>query len=378
MRIQNGILMPVESEIIQNGFVDFEDGKITAFGDIKDAPAYSGEVFDAQGGYILPGLIDAHTHIGISEEGLRWEGADYNEGNNAVTPEMRAEDGFNPFDIAVPKAAEAGVTCAAVAPGSANVIGGSIAAIKLYGTDVSDMILKAPCAFKFALGENPKNHYGRSLGKEPETRMAVAAIMRRTLNKTLRYMEKKEKDPDTYDPALEPLIPVLKREIPVHFHAHRADDILTAVRIAKEFNLRFHIVHATNSFRIIPQMVKETVIPMIGPSLGPSSKPETTGGGFHTCGMLYEAGMEVAITTDHDVTPLWMLPFFAAMCVREGLPEDAAFRAITINPAKAMGVDDRVGSIKVGKDADIAVFNGHPFHYMTTTSAVFIDGRRIK
>ena len=378
MRIQNGILMPIESEIIQNGFVDFEDGKITAFGAMKDAPAYSGEVFDAQGGYILPGLIDAHTHIGISEEGLRWEGADYNEGNNAVTPEMRAEDGFNPFDAAVSKAANAGVTCAAVAPGSANVIGGSIAAIKLFGTDVSDMILKAPCAFKFALGENPKSHYGRSLGKEPETRMAVAAIMRRTLNKTLHYMAKKEKDPDTYDPTLEPLIPVLKREIPVHFHAHRADDILTAVRIAKEFNLRFHIVHATNSFRIIPQMVKETVIPMIGPSLGPASKPETMGGGFHTCGMLHEAGMEVAITTDHDVTPLWMLPFFAAMCVREGLPEDAAFRAITINPAKAMGVDERVGSIKVGKDADIAVFNGHPFHYMTTTSAVFIDGKRIK
>ena len=378
MRIQNGILMPIESEIIQNGFVDFEDGKVTAFGDMKDAPAYGGEVFDAQGGYILPGLIDAHTHIGISEEGLRWEGADYNEGNNAVTPEMRAEDGFNPFDAAVAKAADAGVTCAAVAPGSANVIGGSIAAIKLHGTDVSDMILKAPCAFKFALGENPKNHYGRSLGKEPETRMAVAAIMRRTLNKVQHYMEKKEKDPDTYDPALEPLIPVLKREIPVHFHAHRADDILTAVRIAKEFNLRFHIVHATNSFRIIPQMVKETVIPMIGPSMGPASKPETMGGGFHTCGMLHEAGMEVAITTDHDVTPLWMLPFFASMCVREGLPEDAAFRAITINPAKAMGVDERVGSIKVGKDADIAVFNGHPFHYMTKTAAVFIDGKRIK
>jgi len=378
MRIQNGYLVPIEGAPIENGFVDFENGKITAFGAMKDAPAYSGETVDAKGGYIMPGFIDAHTHIGISEEGLRWEGEDCNEGNSPVTTECRAEDGFNPFDIAVPKAVDGGVTTAGVSPGSANVIGGSIAAIKLVGTDVEKMILKAPAAFKFALGENPKRHYGVNLGKEPETRMAVAAIMRRTLNKAVRYVEKKEKGEDVYDPAMEPLIPVLKREIPVHFHAHRADDILTAIRISHEFNLRYCLIHVTNGFRIIPQIAAEDTIPVVGPSFGCAGKPETVGGSFATPGKLYAAGKEVCITTDHDVTPLWNLPFYAGMAVREGLPEDAAFRSITINPAKALGVEDRVGSIKVGKDADIVVFDGHPFHYLTHTAAVFVDGKRVK
>lgn len=378
MRIFNGNLITIESGVFPCGYVDFENGKITSFGDYKDAPSYEGDMLDAQGGYILPGMIDAHTHIGVIEEGLRWEGSDCNEGFNPVTAEMRAEDGFNPFDTAIAKAASAGVTCVGISPGSANVIGGSIAAVKLHGSDVSDMIIKTPCAFKFALGENPKNHYGNNLKREPQTRMAVAAIMRRTLGNAQRYMEKKEKDPTIFDPALEPLIPVLKREIPVHFHAHRADDILTAVRIANEFNLRFHIVHATQSFKIIPQLLKAGVILMMGPSFGAWSKPETLGGGYDKYGLLHNAGVDVAITTDHTVNPLWRLPFFAALAVSEGLPEDAAFRAITLNPAKALGVDDRVGSIKIGKDADIAVFTGHPFHYLSKTSAVFIDGERIK
>ena len=230
MRVQNGILMTMEGTPIPCGYVDFEDGKITGCGAMEDAPAYSGEVLDAKGGYILPGFIDAHTHIGISEEGLRWEGEDCNETTGAVTAEMRVTDGFNPFDTAIAKARRAGVTAAGVSPGSTNVIGGQIAAVKLCGRNIKDMVIKAPAAIKFALGENPKRNYGNSKGSEPMTRMAVAAVMRRTLEKARRYAAKKEAGEDVWDDGLEPLLPLLRGEIPAHFHAHRADDMLTAIR----------------------------------------------------------------------------------------------------------------------------------------------------
>ncbi|MBR5980667.1 MAG: amidohydrolase [Firmicutes bacterium] len=377
MRIQNGILLTMEGGRFENGYIEFENGKITAFGDMTDASAYDGDVLDAAGGYILPGLIDAHTHIGIGEEGLRWEGIDYNEITDPVTPQLRAMDGFNPFDTAIEKAAAGGVTTAGVSPGSANVIGGQIAAIKLRGKDVDDMVLKAPAAMKFALGENPKNCYGNH-DKAPKTRMMSAALMREALIKAQRYMEKKEKGDAEYDAKSEALIPVLKREIPVHVHAHRADDMLTAIRIANEFNLRFCIVHATRSAKIADVLAGYDFIPIVGPSEGPASKPETVDGSFATAGILRAHGMTPAITTDHDVQPLWLLPMYAAMCVREGLSEEDALKAITIVPARALGVEDRVGSIAVGKDADIAVFSGHPFHYMTKATAVFIDGLRVK
>jgi imidazolonepropionase-like amidohydrolase len=376
MRIQNGVLLTMEGERFEKGYVDIQNGKIAAFGAMDSAAEYAGEVLDAEGGYIMPGIVDAHTHIGISEEGLRWEGEDCNETTDPVTPEMRAIDGVNPFDTAIPKARRAGVTAAAVAPGSTNVIGGQIAAIKLCGKRVEDMTVKAPCAIKFALGENPKRSYGENKGRSPMTRMATAAIMRNTLTRAQRYMAKKDAGEDVFEPDMEALIPLLKREIPAHFHAHRADDILTAVRIAHEFNLRFCILHATGSEKIADCLKDEDAVFVVGPSMGPAGKPETVGGSFATAGVLSSLGMDVAITTDHDVTPLWLLPSFAAMCVREGMDEYAALRAITIIPAKALGVDDRIGSIKVGKDADIAVFTGHPFDYLSKTKAVFINGER--
>ncbi len=376
MRIQNGVLLTMEGERFEKGYVDIQNGKIAAFGSMDSAAEYTGEVLDAEGGYIMPGIVDAHTHIGISEEGLRWEGEDCNETTDPVTPEMRAIDGVNPFDTAIPKARRAGVTAAAVAPGSTNVIGGQIAAIKLFGKRVEDMTVKAPCAIKFALGENPKRSYGENKGRSPMTRMATAAIMRNTLTRAQRYMAKKDAGEDVFEPDMEALIPLLKREIPAHFHAHRADDILTAVRIAHEFNLRFCILHATGSEKIADCLKDEDAVFVVGPSMGPAGKPETVGGSFATAGVLSSLGMDVAITTDHDVTPLWLLPSFAAMCVREGMDEYAALRAITIVPAKALGVDDRIGSIKVGKDADIAVFTGHPFDYLSKTKAVFINGER--
>lgn len=376
MRIENGILLTMEGPAIQRGYVDFEKGVITGCGPMETAPAYEGEVLDAKGGYILPGFIDAHTHIGISEEGFRWEGEDCNETTGAVTAEMRVVDGINPFDTAIAKARKAGVTAAGVSPGSTNVIAGQIAAVKLTGRNVEDMIVKAPAAIKFALGENPKRNYGNAKGSEPMTRMAVAAVMRRTLEKARRYAAKKEAGEDVWDDGLEPLLPLLRGEIPAHFHAHRADDMMTAIRIAKEFGLKYSILHATRAEKIADLLAETGTIPVVGPSIGPAGKPETQGTSFGTCAALHRAGMEVAVTTDHDVTPLWLLPMFTAMCVREGLPEDAALRAITINAAKALGVDDRIGSIKVGKDADIVVYNGHPFHYMTKPVAVFISGEK--
>lgn len=330
MRITNGILLTMEGQNYENGYVDFENGVITALGNAADASAYDGEVLDAQGGYILPGLIDAHSHIGISEEGFRWEGEDCNETTSPVTPDMRAMDGFYPFDIAIPKARKAGVTTVVVCPGSTNVIGGQTAAIKLSGcNDVEQMVLKSPCSIKCAMGENPKRNYGENKGRSPMTRMATAAIFRNTLTKAQRYLAKKEAGEDLFDPEMEALIPLLKREIPAHIHAHRSDDILTALRIVKEFNLRCSIIHTTGGCAIVPQIAAAGIIPIVGPCTGPAGKPETVGGSLALGAKLHEAGVE-----------------------------------------------DRVGSLKVGKDADIVVFSGHPFHYLTQTSAVFINGKR--
>ena len=378
MRIQNGRLVTIENGTFACGYVDFEKGKITGFGDLADAPAYEGEVLDANGGWIMPGFIDAHTHVGICEEIIGAQaGSDCNEKSDPVTPDMRAVDGVKPHDGSIRKAMEAGITMAGVSPGSANVIGGQIAAMKMRGDRVEDMILKAPAAMKFALGQNPKSVYGGK-NKAPMTRMAVAAIMRKTLTKAQRYAAKLDAGEDVYDPELEALVPVVKGEIPAHFHAHQGDDILTAIRIAHEFHLKYSIVHATGADTVLQYMAEEQTIPIVGPTGLRPGKPEMRDLSFGTAGRLEKAGMEIAITTDHDVTPLWLLPTYAGLCVREGLSEEAAFRAITINGAKALGVADRVGSIALDKDADLVVFSGHPFHYLTKTEAVFIDGQRCK
>jgi len=377
MRICNGILVTIENGTFSNGYVDTENGIITGFGSMEHMPEYDGEVIDAKGGYILPGLIDAHTHIGICEEYVGATGSDCNEKSDPVTPDVRAIDGVKPFDAAIKKAREAGVTTVGISPGSANVIGGQIAAVKLYGETVEKMVLKASAAMKFALGQNPKNAYGQK-GRAPMTRMAIAAIIRKTLTRAQRYAAKKEAGEDVYDPELEALVPLMGGIIPAHFHAHEGDDIMTAIRIAHEFNLKYSIIHATGADTVLKHVSAENMIPLVGPSALWAGKPEMRNVSFGTAGRLEKAGVEVAITTDHDVTPLWLLTTYAGLCVREGLSEEAAFRAITINGAKALGVDDKVGSIAVGKDADIVVFSGHPFHYLTQVEAVYIDGERRK
>jgi imidazolonepropionase-like amidohydrolase len=369
--------MTMEDGVFEKGYVDFENGKIIRAGHVSEAPAAMGEVFDAEGGYILPGLIDAHTHIGISEEGVRWEGDDCNEASDPITPHMRAIDGFYPFDTAIPKAIAGGVTSCAVSPGSTNPIGGQIAAIKLRGDCVDRMIIKAPCAMKFAMGENPKRSYGERHDKMPITRMAVAALIREALIKATRYAEKKKGGEDPYDARSEALLPVLRGEIPAQFHAHRSDDILTAMRLADEFHLRYTIIHASDAEIIADDIRRAGILPIVGPGMVSSGKPETVHGGLHVPKALSERGIEVAITTDHDILPLAYLSVFAALCVREGMDAQAAMRAITINSAKAAGIDERVGSLRPGKDADIAVFTKHPFELTSRTKAVFIDGLRV-
>ena len=378
MRIYNGRLITIENGTFPCGYVDFEEEKITAFGPMEKASAYDGPALDAKGGWIMPGLIDAHTHIGICEESSGGMGNDCNESSSPDTPEMRAIDGVNPWDPSIKKSRDAGVTTVGICPGSANVIGGQIAAMKLAGETVEEMSIKSCAAIKMAMGENPKKTYGQGKGVAPKTRMAIAAILRKYLTNAQRYAEKKDAGEKVCDLEMEALLPLVRGEIPVHFHAHEADDILTAMRIAHEFNLKYSIVHATDAGRIIPKFVSEGSIPMVGPSSIWSSKHEMMNNSMATPGLLNKAGVEVAITTDHDVTPLWLLPLYAGLAVREGMQEDAAFRAITINGAKAMGVDDRVGSIAVGKDADIVVYSGHPFQYLTKVEAVFVNGKQYK
>ena len=377
MRIINGKLLTMEGEVFENGYVDFENGKITAFGDASAAPAYDGEVIDAEGGYITPGFIECHCHIGVSEESIRWEGNDTNESTDPWTPHLRGIDAIYPYDKAFKLAVNAGITSACTGPGSGNVIGGQLAAIKLYGTDPDEMVIKAPAAMKMAFGENPKGYFQR-MKKSPATRMATAAILREALFKTQQYLRKKEKGDDVFDMKLEAMIPVLKGEIPAHIHAHRADDILTAMRIAKEFGIKYNIIHTSDAALVKEQLKKNNVEFCMGPTLGVSTKPETKNKTFASYGEVQQYGLTMAITTDHPVLAIETLPVCAMMAIKNGMDEMEALKAITINAAKVANIDERVGSIKVGKDADIVIFDGNPMEIATKTKAVFIDGKKIK
>ncbi|MBR4879019.1 MAG: amidohydrolase [Clostridia bacterium] len=377
MRIINGKLLTMEGEVFENGYVDFENGKITAFGDASAAPEYNGEVIDAEGGYITPGFIECHCHIGVSEESIRWEGNDTNESTDPWTPHLRGIDAIYPYDKAFKLAVNAGITSACTGPGSGNVIGGQLCAIKLYGTDPDEMVIKAPAAMKMAFGENPKGYFQR-MKKSPATRMATAAILREALFKTQQYLRKKEKGDDVFDMKLEAMIPVLKGEIPAHMHAHRADDILTAMRIAKEFGIKFNMIHTSDAVLVKEQLKKNNVEFCMGPTLGVSTKPETKNKTFASYGEVQRYGLTMAITTDHPVLAIETLPVCAMMAVKNGMDEMEALKAITINAAKVANIDERVGSIKVGKDADIVIFDGNPMEIATQTKAVFIDGKKIK
>lgn len=379
--IKNARLLTMTANGSFVGDIRIDGGKIAEIAQNIDTAGC--DVFDAEGMYAMPGIIDAHSHIGMWEDGMGREGSDGNEATNPVTPEMRSIDGINPFDRCFKEAVACGVTTAVTGPGSANVVGGTFVAMKLYGRSMDEMILKFPVAMKAAFGENPKRVYGDKA--TPATRMAIAAILRKALAGALDYAKKIENAKD--DPSKMPerdlgkeaLLPVIHRELPLKIHCHRADDILTAIRIAKEFNVRFTLDHCTEGY-LIPDLLKETIEEtgagiIIGPLLTDRSKIELRNVSFSAPKALYDAGIDFAMMTDHPVIPEQYLPVCAALAVREGLPEDAALRSITINAARITGIDDRVGSLEVGKDADIAVFSGHPLDFRSRCVLCTVDGQ---
>lgn len=385
MLIQNGVVHPMDGPVIESGFVAVRDGRIAAVGPMSALPAGDwGEVVDAAGGHVLPGFIDAHSHLGLFGNALGFEADDGNESTDPCTPHLRAVDGVNPLDRCFQEAREGGVTVVLTGPGSANPIAGQFLAMKTSGRWVDQMILKAPVAMKLALGENPKSVYNERK-ETPMTRMATTAIIRENFIKGLEYLAKQAKadaDPDIdmpdYDAKLEALIPVLQGDLPVHCHAHRADDIATAVRIAKEFGLKLVVVHGTEGHMIADLLAAEDIPVITGPCLGDRCKPELAGQTMENPALLAKAGVRVAICTDHPETPIQHLPLCAAMAVRAGMDEEAALAAITLNPADIAGIGDRVGSLTPGKDADLVITSGAPLDWKSRVTHVFINGERVR
>ena len=358
--IKNAYIKTMAGADIENGAILIDDDHIVAVGADLTPPEGS-DVIDAEGRLVTPGCVDAHCHIGLDNEAHGWEGRDYNEIVDPITPQMRAIDSINPMDEAFGNALQGGVTSACTGPGSANVVGGTFVAIKLAGKRVDKMIIKNPVDMKCAFGENPKRCYGQGSKKAPMTRMGTAALLRELLFKAKRYMEDKEngKNPG-FDMKLEAMIPVLKGEIPLKAHAHRADDILTSIRIAREFGVGITLDHCTDGALIADELAEEGLWAFVGPSLGNKSKIELSNKSFTTPAVLHEAGVPISIITDAPVIPLQYLPMCAGLAVNAGLDMEEAWRALTINPATAIGIADRVGSLEAGKDADIVIWTADP------------------
>lgn len=377
--IKNAKIYTVAGEPIEKGSILIDAGRIKEIGTEIIAPKDT-QVIDVEGKLVFPGMIDAHCHLGLWEDAIGFEGSDGNEMSDPVTPHLRGIDGINPMDRTFEEAYQAGITTVATGPGSANVIGGQFAAIKTYGKRIDDMIIDENIAMKVAFGENPKRVYHEKK-RSPMTRMATAAILRETLMKAKRYQEKiaeAKEDKSNYpnfDMKMEALLPVLEGKIPLKAHAHRADDIFTSIRIAKEFGLRLTLEHCTEGHLIADELAEEGYAAVVGPSFGDRSKYELKNKTFDTPGILNKAGVKVAIMTDHPVIPLQHLPMCAALAVGAGMPEDEALKAITIYPAEILGLADRVGSLEVGKDADIVIWNKHPFDIQASVEYTIINGK---
>ena len=384
MLIVNGAVHTMDGPVIKNGYVAVKGSKIARVGPMEDCPkSWEGEVIDAQGGHICPGFIDAHCHLGMFGDALGFESDDGNEETDPCTPHLRAIDGVNPLDRCFSEARAAGVTTVLTGPGSANPVSGQFAALKTDGRWVDAMVVRAPAAMKLALGENPKQVY-HDRDETPVTRMATAAIIRENLRKAVEYGEKMDRaardedaDPPDYDAKLEALLPVVRGELPVHIHAHRADDIATGVRIAREFGLRCVIVHGTEG-HLIPDLLAREKIPVItGPALGDRSKPELANMTLENPALLRRAGVEVAICTDHPEVPVQYLPLCAALAVKGGLDPEEALAAITVTAAGIAGLGDVLGTLAPGREADVVVTSRHPLELLGEVRAVLIGGRRI-
>ncbi len=372
MLFKNATIYTMEQEPFVGDF-KIDKGVFTEVG--TNLTANEGEdVQDLIGLYVFPGLVESHCHLGMEETAIRFEGDDVNEITDPITPNMRGIDGCNPMDETIESALKGGVTTVAAGPGSANVLGGTFFAYKTKGNCIDEMTIENPIAMKAAFGENPKRCYK---DKKIDTRMQISALLRETLEKTKEYLAKKEAGKDVaYDQKLEAMIPVVKRELPLKCHAHRADDILTAIRIAKEENIKITLDHVTDARCILPQ-IKESGFPCIcGPALTHKSKFELANMSFETPNELYKAGILFSIITDSPVIPQQYLSLSAALAAKAGLPEYEAIKAITINPAKILGLDNRVGSIKVGKDADFVVCTKNILDTQNEITAVYVNGKK--
>ena len=382
MVITHAYIEPVVGKTIADGYLRF-GAAIEEMGPMEQyVPKAGEEVLDAGGKWLLPGFVDIHTHLGLFGDGVGFEAEDCNESTDPITPQLRVIDGINPMDRTFEDARNGGVTAVIVAPGSANPIAGQAAAIRTYGRRIDDMILKAPVAMKFALGENPKSTYN-DRDETPVTRMATAALIRENLRKAQEYRMKQQlaqEDPDfdapDFDMKLEALVPVLNREIQAHFHAHRLDDIFTAIRIAKEFDLDYVIIHGTEAYLAPDIMAQEQARVVTGPNLLDRCKPELRNMSFSGPVVLTHHGVLCSICTDHPETPLQYLPLCAAMAMRSGLTRQEALAAITIQPARVAGLDKQIGSLEVGKDADLVLATGDPLELETRIEGVYSLGRK--
>lgn len=386
MEIVNGLIHTMGKQgIIKHGAVRVENGKIAWVGTMKQwrekyhAADCEEPILDAAGGWVLPGIIEAHCHMGITEEKKGMEGDDCNETVDPVTPWLRALDAINSMDAAFDDAVRAGITAAMIGPGSSNVVGGQFALVKTRGRRIDDIVVKAPAAMKVAFGENPKVNYSGQ-GKSPSTRMAIAGMLRRELFEAKRYWEQKvlargRGEDFQEDFTKECWIPVLRREIPLKAHVHRVDDIFTAIRIAREFGLDMTLDHCSEGHLIAPELAAVGFPAIVGPDLTSRNKIEVQNVAFKTAGVLARAGVLVAITTDHPVSQIQSLPLCAGLAVKSGLPMEEGLKAITVNAARICGVLDRMGTLEPGKDADIAVFSGNPMEVFTQTLYTVIDGR---
>lgn len=377
--IENGKVLTMAGHIFERGSVVIENGKIIKVGEKLDVTIKPQDVvINAEGLWVMPGIIEAHCHIGISEEKKGQEGEDCNESKDPITPYLRALDAINPLDPAFHAAIQAGITSVMVGPGSTNVVGGQFVFIKTHGRVVDDMVVLEPAAIKVAFGENPKGVY-KELDTPPTSRMTIAALLREELFNAVKYKKRKEKaieNGEDFDEdfRIEPWLPVLNKQIPLKAHVHRTDDILTAIRIAKEFDVNLTLDHCTEGHLIADEIKKSGCYAILGPDLAARNKLEVQNADFKTSGVLAEKGVIIAITTDHPVTMIQNLPICAGLATKKGLSITDGLKAITINPAIICGVADRVGSIEVGKDADIAIFSDNPMEVFTETIYTIING----
>jgi imidazolonepropionase-like amidohydrolase len=380
LAITNGHVVPIEGDPY-DGTVVLTDGRISAVGP-KAKPPRKAEVVDAQGGWVLPGFVDAHTHVGVWGEGEGWSGQDTNEMTDPVTAQVRALDAIHPEDLGFTDALVGGITTVCVNPGSGNVIGGHCVAVHTYGRTVDEMVLRSPAGLKSALGENPKRVYGDQK-KTPSTRLGTAAVIREAFVAAQNYQAKRAaaaadgKTFDARDLKLEALAAVLDRELPWRQHSHRADDIATAIRISEEFGYQLVIDHGTEAHLIADLLAEKGIPVLIGPLIVSRTKVEVRHRSSANPGRLARAGVEISIITDHPICPIAYLVHQATLAVKDGLDRETALRAITIHPARVLGLEDRIGSLEVGKLGDLVVWSGDPLDVMQRALRVFIEGREV-